>query len=65
MADHTKVVVYIRAKDVRMLKERNIADPAMWTRATVKDALAAEREALATLKAAGQTTERTYIDPGL
>jgi hypothetical protein len=46
MADHTKVVVYIRAKDVRMLRERNISDPAMWARATIKDALAAERQAL-------------------
>lgn len=60
MPDHTKVVVYLRAKDVRMLKDRNINDPAMWTRATIKDAIAAEREALAMLKQAGQTTG---IDP--
>jgi hypothetical protein len=46
MADHTKVVVYLRAKDVRMLREAGIEDSAMWTRATVKDALAAQREAL-------------------
>jgi len=46
MPDHTNVVVYLRAQDVRMLKERNIPDPARWVRATVKDAVAAEREAL-------------------
>lgn len=46
MADHTKVVVYLRAKDVRMLREAGIEDSAMWTRATVKDALASQREAL-------------------
>lgn len=46
MADHTKVVVYLRAKDVRMLREAGIEDAPMWTRATVKDALASQRNAL-------------------
>ena len=46
MPDHTKVVVYLRAKDVRMLREAGIEDASMWTRATVKDALASQRNAL-------------------
>lgn len=44
MGDHTKVVVYLRAPDVRMLKDRGVEEVAVWVRSQVKRALALERE---------------------
>ena len=60
--DYTNVVVYLRAQDVRMLRERNIDDPARWVRATVKDAVAAERLALEIVKRGAPAVDPDYAE---
>lgn len=62
MPDHTNVVVYLRAQDVRLLRERGIEDPARWVRATVKDAVAAEREALKIVQRGAPAIAPDYAD---
>lgn len=44
MSDHQKVVVYLRAGDVRLLKERGVENVAAWVRSQVKAAVALERQ---------------------
>jgi hypothetical protein len=44
MADHTKVLVYLRADDVRMLRANGTPDPSAWVRELVKWALSKKRE---------------------
>lgn len=44
MADHTKVVVYVPARDSRELRKDGY-DPADWVRKVVKYALERQREA--------------------
>jgi hypothetical protein len=42
MADHVKVVVYVRADDARRLKDRGIRDIPTWVRDRVKEAVLAQ-----------------------
>lgn len=44
MGEHQKVVVYLRAGDVRLLKERQVENIPAWVRSQVKVALAMERQ---------------------